>query len=105
MYRDVTGWESFEPWLSCLEKIEAQRIWEIAETVPPEWYENEVGVLEQLVEKLIERRSRVRDWIAEFRESSREPFPKWNGKGVGMGVRQFAETEWGDNVDGGGRVM
>lgn len=105
VYRDVTGWESFEPWLSCLEKIEAQRIWEIAETVPPEWYENEVGVLEQLVEKLIERRSRVRDWIAEFRESSREPFPKWNGKGVGMGVRQFAETEWGDNVDGGGRVM
>lgn len=105
VYRDVTGWESFEPWLSSLEKIEAQRIWEIVETVPPEWYENEVGVLEQLVEKLIERRSRVRDWIAEFRESSREPFPKWNGKGVGMGVRQFAETEWGDNVDGGGRVM
>ncbi len=105
VYREVTGWESFEPWLSSMEQIEAQRIWEIAEAVPPEWYENEVEVLEQLVEKLMERRAGVRDRIMEFRESSRGPFPKWEGRGVGGGRRGLAETEWGDNVDGGGRVM
>ena len=83
VYREVTGWESFEPWLSSMEQVEAQRIWEIAEAVPPEWYESEVEVLEQLVEKLMERRAGVRDRIMEFRESSREPFPKWEGRGVG----------------------
>jgi hypothetical protein len=105
VYREVTGWESFEPWLSRLEGVETQRIWEIAEAVPPEWYENQAEVLEQMVEKLIGRRSQVRDRIMEFRESSREPFPNWNRLGVGVGVRQFGETEWGDNVDGGRRVM
>ena len=105
VYREVTGWESFEPWLSRLEGVETQRIWEIAEAVPPEWYENQAEVLEQMGEKLIGRRSQVRDRIMEFRESSREPFPNWNRLGVGVGVRQFGETEWGDNVDGGRRVM
>ena len=107
VYRNVTGWESFEPWLSRLEGIEAQRIWEIAEAVPPEWYGNEAEVLEHLVEKLIKRRSQVRDRITEFRESSRAPFPNWERKGLGAQGRQFAETEWGDNVSGNvpGRVM
>ena len=96
VYREVTGWESFEPWLSTLEQVEAQRIWEIAEAVPPEWYENEAGVLEQLVEKLIERRAEVRDRIREFRESSRKPFPNWERKGVGVRRGQFGEPEWDD---------
>lgn len=107
VYRDVTGWESLEPWLSSMEQLAPQSIWEIAEAVPPEWYENEWEVLEQLVEKLIERRSRVRDLITEFRESSRDPFPKWERKTMGVGVRQLAEPERGDKVTDGvsGRVM
>jgi HipA-like kinase len=108
VYREVTGWESFEPWMSRMEQLETQRVWEIAETLPPEWYEGKVEVLEGLVEKLIERRARVRELITEFRESSREPFPNWNRVGEGVGARQFAEPAWGDNVRGGvgrGRVM
>ncbi len=103
VYRDVTGWESFEPWLSSLEQVEAERIWEIAEAVPPEWYENEAAALEQLVEKLMKRRAGVRDRITEFRESSREPFPKWNGKSRGMGMGQFPGPAGDDIVSG--RVM
>jgi hypothetical protein len=107
VYRDVTGWASFEPWLSTLEQLEAQRIWEIAEAVPPEWYDNEAQLLEQLVEKLITRQSEVRDRITEFRESSREPFPNWERKGTRAGVSQFGEMGWDDKVDGSvpGRVM
>ncbi len=103
VYRDVTGWESFEPWLSRVEEVEAQRIWEIAETVPPEWYEGNVDVMEELVERLIQRRSRVRDWITEFRESSRQPFPNWNNAAGAGRSAQFAGQEWGDSYPG--RVM
>ena len=63
-----------------MEQLEPQRIWEIAETIPPEWYEGNADVLEELVSKLIERRLRVRDWITDFRESSRQPFPNWQDR-------------------------
>ncbi len=107
VYREVTGWESFEPWLSRMEQMDAQRIWEIVEIVPPEWYGGEVEVLEQLVEKLFARRSRVRDSITEFRESSRGPFPKWEGKGRRGGRGQSGEVGWDDSLDDtiSGRVM
>ena len=100
VYREVTGWESFEPWLSRVEAVEAQRVWEIAETLPPEWYDGDAALLEGLVEKLIERRTRVRDLITEFRESSRQPFPKWNGGKEAVGMGQFAGQEWGDSYRG-----
>lgn len=98
VYRDVTGWESFEPWLSRVEELEAQRIWEIAETLPPEWYGGDVEVLEGLVKKLIERRSRVRDLITTFRESSRQPFPNWNKAASAIHPRQFPNPGRPDNV-------
>ncbi|MFZ0271770.1 MAG: phosphatidylinositol kinase [Acidobacteriaceae bacterium] len=100
VYREVTGWDSFEPWLTTMEQVEAQRIWEIAETLPPEWYEGDVALLEALVEKLIERRSRVRDLITTFRESSRQPFPNWNRPGAATHPAQFAAPGWDDTVAG-----
>jgi hypothetical protein len=98
VYGQITGWESFEPWLSRVEAIEAQQVWEIAETLPPEWYDGDVEALERLVEKLVERRPRVRDLITTFRESSREPFPKWaRGRGRGK-ERLLGGREWGDSL-------
>jgi hypothetical protein len=38
VYREVTGWESFEPWLTRLETMAAETVWEAANEVPPEWY-------------------------------------------------------------------
>ena len=101
VYRDVTGWESFEPWLSAMEQLEAQRVWEIVEAVPPEWYGGEAEVMEELVEKLMARRARVRDLIVGFRESSREPFPKWERRGVAVGKPQAEGAEADDSRDEG----
>ena len=83
VYAEVRGWESFEPWLSRVEKMEPQTLWEIAETVPPEWYGSSVNDIERLLDQLIERRSRVRDLIESFRKSSREPFQNWKESTVG----------------------
>ena len=92
VYAGVTGWESFEPWLSKVEKMEADTLWRIAEQVPPQWYGGDTAVLERLMEQMLERRSRVRELIASFRDSNREPFPMWN-KTVQVAVpRQFAEA-------------
>jgi len=98
VYRSVTGWDSFEPWLSRVEELDGQKIWEIAETLPPEWYEGNVGMLEQLVEKLIARRTRVRERITEFRESSRAPFPSWNQTAAGSVSPRFPAPRQTDNV-------
>jgi hypothetical protein len=100
VYQAVAGWESFEPWLSRIESMDAAKIWSIAETVPPEWYGGELGALERLVEHLVQRQSRVRELIGEFRESDRKPFPKWRqkvGKSAGGGIRT---EEWAENRDG-----
>ena len=77
VYAQVTGWESFEPWLSCIESLDPQAIWEIAETVPPLWYGSSLTDLERLLDQLIERRGKVRDLIESFRKSTREPFQNW----------------------------
>lgn len=92
VYSAVTGWKSFEPWLSRVEEISADKLWMIAEAVPPEWYGGDITELERLMETLLKRRSRVRELIASFRDSNREPFPFW-GKSVTVAMpKQFADV-------------
>ena len=78
VYARVTGWESFEPWLSRVEAFDAAKLWTIAEAVPPEWYGGDLREIERLMETLLMRRGKVRELITAFRESAREPFPMWD---------------------------
>jgi hypothetical protein len=78
VYEGVTGWASFEPWLSRLEALEPDALWAIAEAVPPSWYGGNLSTLERLMEELLLRRGRVRDLITSVRLSEREPFPNWD---------------------------
>jgi hypothetical protein len=77
VYARVSGWSSFEPWLGRVEAFPAAELWKIAEQVPPVWYGGDLAVIERLMETLLQRRSRVRELIEQFRESDREPFPNW----------------------------
>jgi hypothetical protein len=104
VYRRVTGWESFEPWLSGIEELKQETVWAITEMVPPEWYDGDVSAIEALVEQLLKRRGRVRELIDSFRESSREPFPNWGRSEKKMLAEQFAEAKWDDELKSG-RVM
>ena len=90
VYVGVTGWESFEPWLSKVEEMDADTVWRIAEKVPPEWYGGDTSLLERLTEQMLLRRSHVRELIASFRDSNREPFPMWNKASKVVMPRQFA---------------
>ena len=91
VYAGVTGWGSFEPWLTRIEEMPPRTVWQIAELVPPEWYAYDTPALEQLLEKLLARRSRVRELIAAFRDSDRQPFPLWNRSSTAAVPRQFGE--------------
>jgi hypothetical protein len=92
VYAGVTGWASFEPWLSRVETMEPDTLWNIADVVPPEWYGGEMTTMERLLEQMLRRRGRVRELIASFRDSNREPFPMWEKKASIVVPRQFEEN-------------
>jgi hypothetical protein len=98
VYAGVTGWASFEPWLSRIEEMEGDVIWNIADVVPPEWYGGDMTTIERLLEQLLRRRGRVRELIASFRDSNREPFPMWEKKLSVAVPPQFAEGAAGKFV-------
>ena len=77
VYARVNGWESFEPWLSRIEKLDEDAIWRVAGEIPPAWYGGSWDELEALVQRLIERKTMVRELILAFRGSPRRPFPEW----------------------------
>jgi hypothetical protein len=89
VYREITGWGSFEPWLTRLETMPAETVWAAANDVPPEWYGGDVGEMEDMVEKLLVRRSRIRELIEAFGNSDRRPFPKW-----GVAGEEGEEKSW-----------
>ena len=87
VYKDVCGWESFEPWLSRIEKLDPKIVREIAGDIPPEWSGHDWQALEKLSDEIIARRSKVRDLITAFRNSSRQPFPSWTEAEKKMAVQ------------------
>jgi len=101
VYRQITGWESFEPWLTRLEQMDAETLWNAAGEVPPEWYGGDLSDMEALVEKLLARRSRIRELIEGFRDSDRRPFPNWGM--VGKSLRENWEVDRG-NISMTGRL-
>jgi hypothetical protein len=77
VYASISGWDSFEPWLSRIEKMDEDVIWREAGEIPPEWYGAEWDALEALVRELVTRRDRVRELIMAFGMSPRRPFVGW----------------------------
>jgi hypothetical protein len=77
VYTNVQGWDSFEPWLSRIEGLSYRIVSEAANEIPPEWYDHDTVALDHLVGMLLERRSQIRDLVAKFRTSIRQPFPNW----------------------------
>lgn len=78
VYESVRGLESFEPWLERLERrITGNVLDEIAKEIPPEWYEDDHDALFRLLERLHQRRRRVRDLLLEAKSSYRQPFINW----------------------------
>jgi hypothetical protein len=100
VYREITGWESFEPWLTRLENIAPETVWAAANEVPPEWYGGDLTDMETLVEKLLKRKSRIRELIEEFGKSDRKPFPKWGQAGMECEKEGWKDSRWETSIVG-----
>jgi hypothetical protein len=100
VYRAIAGWDSFEPWLTRLETLPADTVWSAASEVPPQWYGGDLGEMEALVEKLLVRRSRIRDLIDAFRSTGRNPFPNWGTTGRENPREIWPAAPFGANIEG-----
>jgi hypothetical protein len=99
VYREISGWESFEPWLTRMETMAEETVWAAANEVPPEWYGGDLSEMEALVEKLLARRSRIRESIERFGKSDRRPFPNWGTMGKGV-AEDWKGGRWGTTMAG-----
>lgn len=76
VYAGVSGWGSFEPWLSRIEGMDDRSMLALGGRIPPDWSIT-MSDLSCLLTTLIDRRSMVRDLIRDFRFSRSKPFPNW----------------------------
>ncbi len=77
VYESVTGIDSFEPWLSRIERIDVDALGDLAEEIPPEWYNAADDALERMIEHLARRRNLVRELIVSAWKSTAQPFANW----------------------------
>lgn len=74
VYTGITGWHSFEPWLSRIELLD-EALWRAVCDLPREWYSGNQRALEELLRKLCARRRLIRTLINELIAEDR--FPGW----------------------------
>lgn len=98
VYRKICGWESFEPWLTGIESMAEETVWNAANEVPPEWYGGDLMEMETLVKRLLARRSRIRELIEAFGRSDRKPFPNWGGEGGKVGENGWKAGGESDSI-------
>src|SRR5271166_3028662 len=78
VYDGVIGMDSFAPWLERLEKqISERMLAELAEEIPPAWYEDDYDAVLRVLEQLYKRKRRVEELIWSAKSSNRQPFGSW----------------------------
>ena len=82
VYQHVRSMSDFAPWLERIEDFSPRELERIAGEIPCEWY-GEWPDLQNLLQRLLERRRNVRQLIEDFRLCSRSPFPNWEALSSG----------------------
>lgn len=77
VYDSVRSLDDFQPWLDNLRHLPEEVMDQAWKRVPPDWIEGEEDALEQLLDRLYERRSRVSGLIEACRSTRVHPFPNW----------------------------
>jgi len=81
VYARISGWASFEPFLTRLEELPSHVLDEAAAAIPPEWYADDTAALEHLLTQLDRRRRRLRELLLAVKNCWRQPFPNWTDRG------------------------
>ena len=100
MYREIRGWESFEPWLTRLETLAAETVWAAADEIPPEWYGGDLSEMEALVEKLLAAAKPDPGADRRVREVGPEAVSEM-GRRWENGGKELEGGRWGTTMAGG----
>ena len=60
--------------------LEPAALAELAEEIPPAWYEDDYDALLRLLEQIHGRRARVGELLVSAKKSNRQPFPHWRSE-------------------------
>jgi hypothetical protein len=77
VYEDVRSLDDFQPWLDQVRHF-PEEVMDLAwKSIPADWIAGEETELEQLLERLYERRKRIPELMGACREARTTPFPNW----------------------------
>jgi hypothetical protein len=82
VYRNVRSWDDFQPWLDRVVHFPEGVLDKARMQIPPEWTLGDEAALDALLEKLMSRRGRVPDLIADSVRGRVNPFPEWRDAGA-----------------------
>jgi hypothetical protein len=77
VYSEVRSLDDFEPWLGQVMHFPEEAMDQAWKSIPPAWIEGEEDALQQLLERLFERRKLLPELIAACRRTRTNPFPNW----------------------------
>ena len=77
VYDAVRSLDDFQPWLDQVIHFPEEVMDRAWKRIPPDWIEGEEDALQQLLERLFERRARLPELIAACRSTRVNPFPNW----------------------------
>jgi hypothetical protein len=77
VYDEVRSLDSFQPWLDMVEHFPAEVIDSAWKEIPRHWLDGDEEHLEQMLERLIKRRSRVPSLIQEVQRKRTSAFANW----------------------------
>ncbi|MFN0166861.1 MAG: HipA family kinase [Bryobacteraceae bacterium] len=77
VYAAVRSLDDFQPWLDRIVHFPEDFVDRAWRRVPPAWVDGDEAALEQLLVRLLSRRKRLPNLIADMRDCRSNPFPAW----------------------------
>ncbi len=77
VYDSVQSLDSFQPWLAMVENFPVEVVDSAWKEIPRHWVEDDEEALEQMLEALMKRRSRVGQLIQEMQQKRSSAFANW----------------------------
>lgn len=77
VYSSVRSLNDFQPWIERVIHFPEEVVDDALKRIPRQWCDGDEGELERLLERLLGRRKRVPELVAECRKARNNPFPHW----------------------------
>lgn len=77
VYDEVHSLDSFQPWIAMVENFPIEVVDSAWKEIPRDWLQDDEGALEDLLEALLKRRTRIATLIHEIRRNRTTAFANW----------------------------